>query len=155
MVIITYTWGSLFSFLRHDNIMFQFVRLFSRPYRILQLFIWNKPMYVYERAGTTVGCMLITLSNNPAPTAASSPRGSAPLLMETNSAGSAWGRGVSKHPLSSYEKHWHSTETLQTQFDWVQEEAVIYICASAFEYCLVFVFLVLIFLHDYLLKQSH
>lgn len=71
-------------------------------------------LYLYERARTTAGHLLITLSNKPAPPTVSSPRGSAPLLMETNS-GSARGRGVSKHPLSSSEKHWNSTETLQKQ----------------------------------------
>lgn len=99
----------------------------------LLLFRWNTSIYVYEHAGTAVGRMLITLSNNPAPTAASSPRGSAPLLMETNSAGSAWGRGVSKHPPSSHEKHvperyWNPL------FDCLQKGAGIYVYASA--YCI-------------------
>lgn len=76
---------------------------FSQLSWILMLFICNNPVHVHEHAGTAAGCRLITLSNSPAPPTASSPRGSAPLLMETNS-GSARGRGVSKHPLSSYEK---------------------------------------------------
>lgn len=58
--------------------------------------------HFYE-CGTAAGCLLITLSTSPAPQTVSSPRGLAPLLMETNSS-STRGRGVSKHPLSSYKQ---------------------------------------------------
>lgn len=80
---------------------------FSFSYLLL-LFICDNLMHECE--GTAAGCLLITLSNNPALPIVSSPRRSAHLLMETNSS-STRGRGVSKHPLSSYKKHWHRTET--------------------------------------------
>ncbi|XP_044078673.1 neurotrimin isoform X3 [Siniperca chuatsi] len=50
-------------------------------------------VYLDERVGTAAGRLLITLSNNPTPPTVSSPRGSATLLMETNSS-STRGRGL-------------------------------------------------------------
>lgn len=80
-----------------------------------------------ERVGTAAGRLLITLSNNPAPPTVSSPRGSAPLLMETNSS-SARGRGVSKHPLSSYERTLAVYRNpSKTQCEWDQKETVMYV----------------------------
>ncbi len=126
----------------HTGLLFFSISFFSQPSWMFlsftflpMLFICNNPMYLYEHGGTTAGRLLITLSNNLAPPTVSSPRGSPPLLMETNSS-SARGRGVSKHPLSSYEKTLAQYRNpSKTQFEWVQKKAIIYVCESTSECC--------------------
>lgn len=59
--------------------------------------------FFFMEVGTAAGRLQISLSSNPAAETVSSPRGSIPLLMETNFS-FARGGGVSKQPLSAYEQ---------------------------------------------------
>lgn len=80
---------------------FTFIAFSSTFLKVFLSYLPSAAFHFYESVGTAAGCLLITLSTSPAPQAVSSPWGSAPLLMETNSSYTR-GRGVSKHPLSSY-----------------------------------------------------